>query len=99
MAELRSKKYRPFPRVAKVHVAGDVDEADAEATEAEEVADTSAAGGINDYDYLLSMSLSSLTREKARRIDSVCGSCADVAAGRKARGRSRRARPPALDPA
>ena len=67
VGQLRREGYRPFPRKPKAHVAGDVDEADADATEAEEIADTSAAGDINDYDYLLNMQLSYLTQEKVRR--------------------------------
>lgn len=58
VADLRSKNFRPFPRVQKAVVAGAVDED-------EEVEDPDAEGGLDsDYDYLLQMSLSSLTAEK-----------------------------------
>jgi DNA topoisomerase-2 len=61
VAELRKKDFRPFPKVQKAHVAGDVDEAgEGEGLDEEE------AGADSDYDYLLQMSLSSLTAEKVR---------------------------------
>lgn len=58
VAELRAKNFRPFPKVQKAIVAGDVDEE-------EEVEDINAEGGLDsDFDYLLQMALSSLTAEK-----------------------------------
>lgn len=58
VAELRAKNFRPFPKVQKAVIAGAVDEE-------EEVEDVNAEGGADsDYDYLLQMSLSSLTAEK-----------------------------------
>lgn len=61
VADLRSKDFRPFPKVAKAIVAGAVDEE-------EEEEDVEAEGGLDsDYDYLLGMALSSLTAEKVRR--------------------------------
>lgn len=60
VADLRSKDFRPFPKVAKAIVAGAVDEE-------EEEEDVEAEGGLDsDYDYLLGMALSSLTAEKVR---------------------------------
>lgn len=65
VAELREKDFRPFPKVQKMHVAGDVD---ANGDGDEEVADPAEAGADSDYDYLLTMQLSSLTREKVERL-------------------------------
>ncbi|GAA6056524.1 DNA topoisomerase 2 [Rhodotorula toruloides] len=67
VAELRKKGFRPFPKVQKMHVAGDVD---ANGDGDEEVEDPEAveAGADSDYDYLLNMQLSSLTREKVERL-------------------------------
>lgn len=60
VADLRSKNFRPFPKVAKAVVAGAPEEE-------EEEEDVNAEGGLDsDYDYLLGMSLSSLTAEKVR---------------------------------
>ena len=62
VADLRSKDFRPFPKVAKAIVAGAVDEE-------EEEEDVDAEGGLDsDFDYLLSMSLSSLTAEKVAKL-------------------------------
>jgi DNA topoisomerase-2 len=63
VAELRRLDFRPFPKVAKAVVAADPDAvADSDAEEDP----TAAAGSDSDYDYLLSMALSSLTKEKVR---------------------------------
>lgn len=59
VAELRKKDFRPFPKVAKAHIAAAVDE-----NGQEEEDPDAEAGADSDYDYLLSMSLSSLTAEK-----------------------------------
>ncbi|GAA5954900.1 hypothetical protein JCM10213_000372 [Rhodosporidiobolus nylandii] len=67
VAELRKKDFRPFPKVAKAHVAGDVDEAGERDPEDEEDADA-PAGADSDFDYLLQMSLSSLTAEKVAKL-------------------------------
>lgn len=64
VAELRKKNFRPFPKVQKAHVAGDVDEnGDGEEEDVE-----ASAGADSDYDYLLNMSLSSLTAEKVAKL-------------------------------
>lgn len=59
VAELRDKKFRPFPKVAKAKAAGE--------TEAVVEEDEEAAGADNDYDYLLGMAIWSLTKEKVGR--------------------------------
>jgi DNA topoisomerase-2 len=64
VAELREKEFRPFPKVAKAQVIGGGAD---EGVEEEEVED--AEGGLDsDYDYLLSMALSSLTAEKVDKL-------------------------------
>ena len=60
VADLRSKNFRPFPKVSKAHVAADPE--DEEGAE-EEVVDAKG-GADSDYDYLLGMALYSLTAEK-----------------------------------
>jgi DNA topoisomerase-2 len=56
--ELRQKKFRPFPKVAKAKAAG----------ETEDVLDNDgeeeSTGAASDYDYLLGMAIWSLTTEK-----------------------------------
>jgi DNA topoisomerase II len=66
VAELRKLEFRPFPKSAKAVVAADPDamlESDAD-----EEPSQAAAGSNSDYDYLLNMALSSLTREKVRTV-------------------------------
>lgn len=63
VAELRQKDFRPFPRQKKAKVAGEVNEDDEEV--ADEGDESNAAG---DYDYLLSMAIYSLTKEKVDRL-------------------------------
>ncbi|BGP57010.1 DNA topoisomerase 2 [Rhodotorula sphaerocarpa] len=67
VAELRKLDFRPFPKVQKALVAGDVDEADAD-DDIEEEDVKAQAGSDSDYDYLLQMSLSSLTSEKVEKL-------------------------------
>ena len=68
VAELRKKDFRPFPKVAKAKAAGETEDV---VEEDEEDEDEEKAGkGIHDYDYLLQMSISSLTKEKVSRVDS-----------------------------
>jgi hypothetical protein len=63
--ELRQKKFRAFPKVAKVKSVGDADDAEEGANDdAEEAA---ATGSSTDYDYLLGMPIWSLTKEKVRQ--------------------------------
>ncbi|PWN87327.1 type II DNA topoisomerase [Acaromyces ingoldii] len=58
--ELRKRDFRPFPKQGKAKVAAEVDDDD----EAED--DQSGTDG--DYDYLLSMAIWSLTKEKVDRL-------------------------------
>ena len=63
VAELRSKNFRPFPKIAKAKEAGETVEALED--------DDEPAGSASDYDYLLGMPIWSLTQEKVRAI-SLC---------------------------
>ncbi|GAA5821381.1 hypothetical protein JCM3770_000346, partial [Rhodotorula araucariae] len=65
VAELRRRDFRPFPKVAKAHVAGDVDEAEQFGDEEDA---TAQPGQDSDYDYLLGMAIYSLTAEKVTRL-------------------------------
>jgi DNA topoisomerase-2 len=56
VADLKSLKFRPFPKIIKAREAGEEEEALEEAD----------VGNASDYDYLLGMAISSLTREKVR---------------------------------
>ncbi|GAA5893645.1 hypothetical protein JCM6882_007868 [Rhodosporidiobolus microsporus] len=67
VAELRKKDFRPFPKVLKAHVAGDVDEA-GQGDAMEEEDPDAAVGADSDYDYLLQMALSSLTAERVAKL-------------------------------
>ncbi|GAA6023335.1 hypothetical protein JCM10207_005750, partial [Rhodosporidiobolus poonsookiae] len=67
VADLRKHNFRPFPKVQKAHVAGDVDEAGERDPEDEEDPEA-AAGADSDFDYLLNMSLSSLTAERVAKL-------------------------------
>ncbi|KAF8319936.1 type II DNA topoisomerase [Clavulina sp. PMI_390] len=62
VAELRSLKFRPFPKVSKAKEAGE-EIAAQEDEDAEE-----SAGGLSDYDYLLGMAIWSLTQEKVTKL-------------------------------
>ena len=68
VADLRKKNFRPFAKIQKAKEAGEneptaADEQEnVEEDESEDEKDSSA--GINDYDYLLNMAISSLTKEK-----------------------------------
>jgi DNA topoisomerase-2 len=67
--ELRQKKFRPFPKVAKAKAAGETEDAEEGADEAEEA----TTGGASDYDYLLGMPIWSLTKEKVSRAHALIG--------------------------
>jgi DNA topoisomerase-2 len=58
IVELRQKKFRPFPKVAKAKAAGENEDAEEE--------EEAASGTSTDYDYLLGMPIWSLTKEKVR---------------------------------
>lgn len=64
--DLRKHKFRPFPKVAKAHVAADPDASTVVSPEdlLEEIDDEDAAGDLHDFDYLLEMSISTLTATK-----------------------------------
>jgi DNA topoisomerase II len=62
MEELRQKKFRPFPKVAKAKAAGETEDAEEDAND--EGATT--GGASTDYDYLLGMAIWSLTKERVR---------------------------------
>ena len=62
--DLRQKKFRPFPKVAKAKSAGETEDAEGGANDD---AEESASGTSTDYDYLLGMAIWSLTKEKVRR--------------------------------
>ncbi|PWN50958.1 type II DNA topoisomerase [Violaceomyces palustris] len=64
VADLRKHDFKPIPKKRKAKVAGDVDNADA--TDDEDDADEALAS--NDFDYLLSMSLYNLTKEKVDKL-------------------------------
>lgn len=68
VAELRKRDFRPFPKIAKAKSAGETEEVVEEDEEDEE---EKLGKGINDYDYLLQMAISSLTKEKVRKTFSV----------------------------
>ena len=59
--ELRQKKFRPFPKVAKAKAAGETED-----VEENDDAEEAASGTSTDYDYLLGMAIWSLTKEKVR---------------------------------
>ncbi|KAK4052503.1 DNA topoisomerase 2 [Microbotryomycetes sp. JL201] len=67
VAELRDKNFRPFPKVQKAVVAGAVDQELEEELDDPEAA-ASAEGSDSDFDYLLSMSFSSLTAERVAKL-------------------------------
>lgn len=60
VVELRKKNFRPFPKAKKIKAAGETDEIQDDDEEEEAV----TGGASTDYDYLLNMAISSLTREK-----------------------------------
>ncbi|KAI0029066.1 type II DNA topoisomerase [Vararia minispora EC-137] len=62
VTELRKLEFRPFPKIAKAKAAGELEEV----VEAEE--EEAATGAASDYDYLLGMPISSLTREKIEKL-------------------------------
>ena len=59
VTELRKRDFRPFPKQGKAKVAADVEADDLEEDD---------PGADNDFDYLLSMAIWSLTREKVDKL-------------------------------
>lgn len=60
VAELRKKGFRPFPKVAKAKVHGEVEDV------VDEDDGSDFEGNVTDFDYLLGMAIWSLTKEKVR---------------------------------
>ena len=61
ISDLRKKNFRPFPKIKKAKAAGETEPTVEEDQEEEE---EDEGNGANDYDYLLNMAISSLTKEK-----------------------------------
>jgi DNA topoisomerase II len=59
IADLRKKDFKPFPKIAKAKAEGETEET----VEDEEQDDN---GVTSDFDYLLNMAISSLTKERVR---------------------------------
>ena len=66
--DLRKLQFKPFPKKAKAVVAADPDASIIDPADLEETDDATAAGSLSDYDYLLEMSISSLTAAKAKKL-------------------------------
>ena len=65
VAELRSLEFRPFPKISKARKAGEKEPVLKELEEREALGEEEAAtGASSDYDYLLGMLISSLTKER-----------------------------------
>ncbi|CDO71762.1 hypothetical protein BN946_scf184920.g46 [Trametes cinnabarina] len=62
VAELRRKQFRPFPKVVKAKVHGEIEDAAEDEDSGEE------EGNLSDYDYLLGMAIWSLTKEKIEKL-------------------------------
>ena len=70
--DLRKLDFKPFPKIAKAVIAADPDASvvigngddDSDEMDLEETSDQRAAGSLNDFDYLLDMTISSLTAAK-----------------------------------
>lgn len=79
--ELRKLEFRPFAKIVKARAAGEtaptVEEEEIEAAEREEA----ETGATTDYDYLLQMAISSLTKEKVRSTSRVFSAHSDRPGG------------------
>ena len=62
VAELRKRDFKPFPKISKAKAAGETEEA---VEEDEEEQDENSVS--HDFDYLLNMAISSLTKERVSR--------------------------------
>lgn len=62
VVDLKKHKFRPFPKISKAKEAGEEEAA----LEQDDEDDKSNA---SDYDYLLGMAISSLTKEKVRALE------------------------------
>ena len=67
LKELKKKGYKPFPKEKKIVAAGDV--ANEQDEEEEEETDKDVEKLTNEYNYLLSMPLWSLTLEKVKKLE------------------------------
>lgn len=63
VVDLKKHKFRPFPKISQAKEAGE----EAQALEDEDEPETSTSNA-GDYDYLLGMAISSLTREKIEKL-------------------------------
>lgn len=66
VADLRAKRFRPFPKIARAKAAGEEDD---EGDEAESEVAAGPEGADSDYDYLLNMAIYSLTAEKVAKLN------------------------------
>ncbi|OBT66159.1 hypothetical protein VE03_05077 [Pseudogymnoascus sp. 23342-1-I1] len=64
VAELRAKKYEPFPKVKDAKKAGEADDV----VENDEEVPDNEEGGARDYDYLLGLPIWSLTQERVDKL-------------------------------
>ncbi|THH30396.1 hypothetical protein EUX98_g3787 [Antrodiella citrinella] len=62
VVELKKKNFRPLPKTKKIRAAGETDDIQ------DDDEDEEVAGASTDYDYLLNMSISSLTRERIDKL-------------------------------
>ncbi|KAF8213785.1 DNA topoisomerase [Mycena galopus ATCC 62051] len=62
VVDLKKHKFRPFPKISKAKEAGENEDA------LEQDADEDDTSNASDYDYLLGMAISSLTKEKIERL-------------------------------
>lgn len=60
ITDLRKKDFKPFPKIAKAKTAGETEEV------VENDEDEEDNGITTDFDYLLNMAISSLTKERVR---------------------------------
>ncbi len=64
VAELRQRKYEPFPKVADAKKAGETDDV----VENDDAVGEDEEGGARDYDYLLGLPIWSLTQERVDKL-------------------------------
>ncbi|KAJ7157816.1 DNA topoisomerase [Mycena filopes] len=62
IVDLKKHKFRPFPKISKAKEAGETEEA------LEQEEDEGGSSNAGDYDYLLGMAISSLTKEKIEKL-------------------------------
>ncbi|KIP02564.1 hypothetical protein PHLGIDRAFT_37839 [Phlebiopsis gigantea 11061_1 CR5-6] len=64
VAELRKRDFKPFPKISKAKAAGETEEV----VEEDDDDEKDENGVLHDYDYLLNMSISSLTKERIEKL-------------------------------